>query len=438
MFIPYQAVVSTLAAGPLNPPILGDFEKARVRKSPSIGGLGGELAGDSGSSSATPDLSHRMQTLQIRVIDRQGNPVQNARIQTRHKFSFGTALSTEAFQADKTSPQDQAQYQKIAKQLFNSAVPENALKWPSMEYEPGKINYSDIDRLLQWSQRAHLPMRGHNLFWEAEEFNSDWVKALKPAALRKAMLDRTQTICQRYRGKIDEIDLFNEMLHGNFFRSRLGPTIIKEVADTCKKANPHVKLYVNDYDILNGTRLEDYAKQIQDLIDSGVPIDGIGIQAHIEQPLSALHINTALDRLAQFNLPLKITEVSLKAPSDQEQAQWLTDLYTTAFAHKSVTSIHLWGYWEPRHWWPQAALYRQDWTEKPAATAYQTLIHHQWRTHKTLTTDQNGEIETTGYLGNYEIDIRESDALQPTAQHHRTHPLTLSEDSPIKKTITLD
>jgi endo-1,4-beta-xylanase len=436
MFIPYQPVVTTIA-GPLNPPILGDFEKARVRKSPRIGGLGG----GSGSSSATPDLSHRMQTLQIRVIDRQGNPVQNARIeirQTRHKFSFGTALSTEAFQADKTSPQDQAQYQKIAKQLFNAAVPENALKWPSMEYEPGKVNYSDIDRLLQWSQSAHLPMRGHNLFWEVEEFNSDWVKALKPAALRKAMLDRTQTLCKRYQGKIDELDLFNEMLHGNYFRSRLGPGIIKEVADTCKKANPQVQLYVNDYDILNGTRLEDYAKQIQDLLNSGVPIDGIGIQAHIEQPLTPAQINSALDRLAQFNLPLKITEVSLKAPSEAEQAQWLTDLYTTAFAHPSVQSIHLWGYWEPHHWWPQAALYRKDWTEKPAALAYQTLIHKQWWTHKTLTTDQNGQIETTAFLGNYEIDIREGDTPQPTGQPHRTQAFTLSKDSPIKKTITLD
>jgi endo-1,4-beta-xylanase len=430
MLIPYLAVVSTLA-GPLNPPILGDFEKVQVRKSPSIGGLGGEL----GSSSATPDLSHRMQTLQIRVIDRQGNPVPNARIeirQTRHKFGFGTALSTEAFQPDKTSPQDQAQYQKIAKQLFNSAVSENALKWPSMAPTANTVNYSAIDRLLQWSQSAHLPMRGHNLFWEVEEFNSDWVKALKPAALRKAMLDRTQTICQRYRGKIDEIDLFNEMLHGNFFRSRLGPTIIKEVADTCKKANPHVKLYVNDYDILNGTRLEDYAKQIQDLLDTGVPIDGIGIQAHIEQPLSREQINTALDRLAQFNLPLKIT-------GEAEQAQWLTNLYSTAFAHPSVQSIHLWGYWEPHHWWPQAALYRKDWTEKPAAQAYQTLIYKQWWTHKTLTTDQNGQIQTTAFLGNYEISIRADDTLQPTTgQRHRTHPLTLSQDNPIKKTITLD
>ncbi len=439
MRTPNQPILPALA-GPLNPLILGDFETVLARKSPSIGGLGGASALlltiatlMTPAAIAAPDLSHRMQDIQIRLVDRQGKPVPNASIeirQTRHKFGFGTALSTEAFRDAETSASDQAQYQKIAKQLFNASVPENALKWQSMAPEAGKVDYSEADRLIQWSDRARLTPRGHTLFWEVEEFNQPWVRALKPADLRTAMLDRTKTLCQRYRGKVDEIDLFNEMLHGNFFRSRLGPTIIKEVADTCKKANPHVKLYVNDYDILNGKRLEDYAKQIQDLLDSGVPIDGIGIQAHIEKPLSTQQITTALDRLAKFNLPLKITEVSLKAPSDQEQAQWLTDLYTTAFAHKSVTSILLWGYWEPRHWWPQAALYRKDWTEKPAALAYQTLIHQQWWTHKTLTTDQNGQIQTPAYLGNYEINIREGN-------RHLIQPLILNKENPIKTTIVL-
>ncbi|NJM44901.1 MAG: hypothetical protein HC860_01035 [Alkalinema sp. RU_4_3] len=36
--------IATTIAGPLNPPILGDFETAPARKSPSIGGLGGDSA----------------------------------------------------------------------------------------------------------------------------------------------------------------------------------------------------------------------------------------------------------------------------------------------------------------------------------------------------------------------------------------------------------
>jgi hypothetical protein len=35
-----QTIIATIA-GPLNPPILGDFEIVLARKSPRIGGLGG-------------------------------------------------------------------------------------------------------------------------------------------------------------------------------------------------------------------------------------------------------------------------------------------------------------------------------------------------------------------------------------------------------------
>jgi hypothetical protein len=42
--IPSQTIVSTMT-GPLNPPILGDFETGLARKSPRIGGLGGSSPG---------------------------------------------------------------------------------------------------------------------------------------------------------------------------------------------------------------------------------------------------------------------------------------------------------------------------------------------------------------------------------------------------------
>jgi hypothetical protein len=43
-FRPNKTIVATIA-GPLNPPILGDFEASTARKSPRIGGLGGGSSG---------------------------------------------------------------------------------------------------------------------------------------------------------------------------------------------------------------------------------------------------------------------------------------------------------------------------------------------------------------------------------------------------------
>jgi endo-1,4-beta-xylanase len=350
---------------------------------------------------------HRMGHRRLRVVNAQGEPRPGATIaikQVQHAFGFGTALSTEAF-SGKIAAADQQRYQQHAKSLFNRAVPENAMKWPSIEPLRGQVSYATLDQIVLWSKQAQRPLRGHTLFWEVEQFNQDWLKPLPPAQLRQAMLDRTAQLCRRYRGQIDEMDLFNEMLHGDFFRSRLGATIVKEVADTCQQANPFVKLYVNDYDILTGQKLDAYVQQIQALLDGGVVLGGIGIQAHLTEKLTTQQIHTALDRLAVFRLPIKITEVSIKAPTEAAQAEWLVDFYRAAFAHPAVEEILLWGFWEPLQWWPEAALYRTDWSPKPVAIAYQKLIYEQWWTTANAVTDAQGEVNLDGFLGVYDVVI---------------------------------
>jgi endo-1,4-beta-xylanase len=367
---------------------------------------------------------HRMGQQRLRVVNPQGTPLPGVTIaikQVRHAFGFGIALSTEAF-SGKIAAADQQRYQQLAKSLFNRAVPENAMKWTSIEPLPGQVSYATLDQIVLWSKQAHLPLRGHTLFWDVEQFNQDWLKSLSPAQLRQAMLDRTAQLCRRYRGQIDEIDLFNEMLHGDFLRSRLGASIVKEVADTCQQANPLVKLDVNDYDILTGQKLDAYVQQIQALLDDGVVLGGIGIQAHLTEKLTTQQIHTALDRLAVFRLPIKITEVSIKAPTEAAQAEWLVDFYRAAFAHPAVETILLWGFWEPLQWWPEAALYRADWSPKPVAVAYQKLIYDQWWTTANGVTNAQGEVMLDGFFGVYEVVITQG-------QQHSRQTVVLTRHS---------
>jgi hypothetical protein len=47
--------------------------------------------------------------------------------------------------------------------------------------------------------------------------------------------------------------------------------------------------------------------------------------------------------------------------------------------------------------------------------AYEDLVLNQWRTNQTLTTNQNGTIETRGFLGDYNVTV-ESGGQRVTAQ----------------------
>ncbi len=348
----------------------------------------------------------RQGTLTVLVQNAQGQPIANAKVvaaQQTHAFPFGVALDTAMFEP--SPPAAANWYRDTARQNFNAAVHENALKWYALEPQQGKLDFTMADRILAWSEAQGWPMRGHTLFWEVEQFNPPWLKTLPPEQLRAAVKNHAMTVCRHYRGRINEFDVNNEMLHGNFFRSRLGEGIVKEMFEWCREGNPDAVLYVNDYGIIEGDRLDDYVQQIRDLLSQGVPIGGIGIQAHLEYPLDAAKMKRALDTLAQFNLPLKITEVSVSLADEQQQAETLRQIYRIAFAHPAVKEILLWGFWEGNHWRPQAGLYRRDFSAKPAAEAYRQLLFQEWWTISNGTTNADGRWQTRGYAGRYRLTV---------------------------------
>ena len=73
--------------------------------------------------------------------------------------------------------------------------------------------------------------------------------------------------------------------------------------------DPNLKLYHNDYGILNDNNFAFSFRNVLKLIKSeGVPIDGVGIQGHFQSAPVAETIRASLDLLDDFGAPIKITE----------------------------------------------------------------------------------------------------------------------------------
>jgi endo-1,4-beta-xylanase len=385
----------------------------------------------------------RMGDVRVTVVDESGAPIADATIQlaqTRHHFPFGVALNTNIFSinSDATAT-DRENYMQLAETLFNAAVHENALKWLENEPEAGQVSFLDADTIWDWSRQNDMPMRGHTIFWEVAEFNQDWLKQLNPKQLRQAMVKRVETVCGRYQGRIEEFDVFNEVLHGDFYRQRLGDRIFADMFKACQRVNPNVRLYTNDFAILEGQKAGDYVQQISSWQNQGAPIGGIGIQSHLEakdKPTPAA-ITQTLDRLAQFNLPIKITELSIQAETDQAQAVKLRDFMRTTFAHPAISGIMLWGFWEGNQWLQNAGLYRKNWTEKPAGQMYRELVFEQWWTQENLTTDATGSAPTRAFYGQYKATVSQGDrqrvisfVITPQDKQGKDVTVTLSSVEP--------
>ncbi len=348
--------------------------------------------------------------------------------QLSHEFWFGCAIPNSL--AGGMKPDDLKKFKEKFLENFNSAVTENALKWAVMEPRKDQENYAVIDSILSFTEKNNIPLRGHNLFWgilkspnTGQTYIQSWVTEMDDNELRQRIQSRAERITKRYKGRFAEYDLNNEMIHGNYFEDRLGPEITKQMAEWALKGDPDAKLYVNDYDVLITDSpldigLPEYMAHIRKLLKQGIPIAGIGAQGHSHlETFDRQVLRNALDSLATFKLPIRVTEFNLpgmrsefrrsQLTPEQEKlkAKEIEDYYRICFAHPAVEGIRMWGFWEGANWIPSSSLYKLDWSPTPALEAYKNLVFKEWWTKESGTAGKKGLFSVPAFYGKYRITV---------------------------------
>jgi endo-1,4-beta-xylanase len=157
----------------------------------------------------------------LRVFDISGQPVAGAGVslrQRRHQFGFGCALNSYPLI-------DEPRYADFFSRNFEWLVCENETKWTSDEPVQGQVDYRRPDLMLAFGRKRGLLARGHCIFWEATGGGYEhpaWLDALGAPQLSAAVDARLASVVSYYRGSFEHWDINNEMLHGNYFRGRLG------------------------------------------------------------------------------------------------------------------------------------------------------------------------------------------------------------------------
>ncbi|MDD5065069.1 MAG: endo-1,4-beta-xylanase [Phycisphaerae bacterium] len=365
------------------------------------------------SAKLTPSaIQARIAEIRMGDIVVKTKPGSNVKIQqTRHEFQFGTAITNRLAEADEDAlkSRDRKMFLKTLSENFNYAVHENALKWYECEKKPNAVDYTVADRIWEICRDLNIPMRGHCIFWEMDEHIMPWLRNLDNDRLRAAIHRRAVGVTKHFKGRIDEFDLNNEMVHGEFFRRRLGYGIVNEMANMAKCGNPNIILYANDYGILVDGCYNAlvYFKQIKYLLENGVPIEGIGMQGHFgyfnKWITPADEMQKTLDQFAVFGLPIKITECDFDYKDDKTKVSQLRKFFTLCFAHQSIESIVFWGFWAGAMWRPNAALWKKDWSITPLGRAYRDLVFNKWWTKTSGKADNKGTFKTRAFYGDYTI-----------------------------------
>ena len=103
-----------------------------------------------------------------------------------------------------------------------------------------------------------------------------------------------------------------------------------------------------------GTAYNFLQNTIQELVDGGADLNGIGFQSHMNYfPTSIYEVETILNDFAnQFDVPLRITEYDFVDPriDPEVAANYLDDFLTMIFSIPEVDMFIFWGIWDGAHW----------------------------------------------------------------------------------------
>ncbi|XP_069135374.1 uncharacterized protein [Argopecten irradians] len=306
-------------------------------------------------------------------------------------------------------------YQKYVYDNFEWATVANAFKWKLMEFTQGHPNFDNAMPALNELQAKNMTVRGHNLYWGVHGHYPAWLDHLSEQQVLQAMHTHINDMVSHTRGKFAHWDVNNENLHGDVFEKKTGHTnITMEMFQWLHSAEPGVKLFLNDYNILNTGRYTTALKEQGRIFrEAGIPIYGIGEQSHFNHGREDMTtVKYRLDKSAEANLPIWITELSVADSDVNSKADRFDDILTMYFSHPAVEGVIVWGFCENTmkctqcdlatgsQCQPNAAgqrvsqLLRQTWRTNVS----QSLANHNIRAFKgdySMTIKQNGHVLET-------------------------------------------
>ncbi|WP_144554461.1 endo-1,4-beta-xylanase [Bacillus sp. X1(2014)] len=293
----------------------------KVMRKPLITGLALALLLPAGMSRAAAEVTSNQSSHALTVPS----------IAERYKDSFAIGAAVEPYQLNTTDAE-------VLKRHFNSIVAENIMKPINIQPEEGKFNFTEADKIVKFAKENGMELRFHNLVWHSQV--PDWFfldekgnpmvdetdskqRERNKKLLLKRLETHIKTIVKRYKNDIKSWDVVNEViddapqnergLRESAWYKITGDEYIKVAFETARRyAAKDAKLYINDYNTEVEPKRTNLYNLVSDLLQQGVPIDGVGHQSHIQigWPSNA-DIETSINMFADLGLDNQITELDV-------------------------------------------------------------------------------------------------------------------------------
>jgi len=305
---------------------------------------------------------------------------------------IGSCYSVPGFEQD-------AEYGQILAAEMNVLVAENILKPRLLQPDRGVFDFAAADRMVAFAEANGMKVRGHTLTWHAA--NPEWL--VKGEFTRSQALDLLKehifSVVGHFKGKVFAWDVINELIGDtailraeNPWVRFIGPDYVDYVFQWAHEADPDCLLFYNDYamDVVC-VKSDRCRRWLGGLLERGVPIHGVGLQAHLWTNDDEKSLATMPENIRLFNemgLTVHITELDVNAPADateadlERQAEVYRLVFEAAVQAKDCPAVLLWGFTD-RHSWirdfhkgkrDHALIFDREYARKPAYEAIRKVL----------------------------------------------------------------
>ncbi|KAK8446557.1 hypothetical protein SEVIR_9G505500v4 [Setaria viridis] len=349
------------------------------------------------------------------MVESEGKPLPDAELSLEwvaKGFPLGNAMTKEIL--------DIPEYEEWFTRRFKWATMENEMKWYSTEYHEGHEEYEVADRMLALAEKHNISVRGHNVFWDDQSHQMDWVSKLGEGKLKAAVAKRLKSVVSRYAGKVIHWDVVNENLHFRFFEDKLGKDASGEIFNEVAKLDGKPILFMNEYNTIEQpgdmaplpTKYLAKLRQIQAYPGNKGLKYGIGLESHFDKP-NIPYMRGSLDTLAAADVPVWLTEVDVtKGP---KQVEYLEEVMREGFGHPGVRGIVMWGAWHAKGCYVMC-LTDNKFKNLPVGDVVDKLLDEWRKVPEKPRTDDKGVFEAELFHGEYKVTVKHKSLPEPIVQ----------------------
>jgi endo-1,4-beta-xylanase len=215
---------------------------------------------------------------------------------------------------------------------FQSLTAENVMKPAVIHPEENRYFWDDADKIADFASLYKMLVRGHTLCWHQQ--TGEWMfkdsegKTVSKDVLLARLKDHIMQVVTRYKDRIYAWDVVNEAIDDDdskYMRESewykiCNEEYIEKAFRWAHEADPDALLFYNDYNTELPAKRDKVYRLLKTLIDRGVPVHGVGLQAHwnLESPTEK-DLRDAIEKYSSLGLKIQITELDVSVYSPDEK-----------------------------------------------------------------------------------------------------------------------